>query len=554
MSSRRQPEQWLRAGSQLTIFVIICFKLLLSYAYKAHPKVCIIGAGVGGLVSSTMLSRRGLKTLVIEKNDRCGGRLGSEQLHSKDDPCSLYRFDIGPSLLLLPASYRSTYALLGEDINDHLDLLHVDPYYRCFFADEQTSYLDIGKHSDYESFAEGSANQINDYLQTSKSFLDFGLPNVIEEKFTTTKLLPFIVACIKAFPLLPHNNMLERYFSSPKVRAAMSFQNLYVGLSPYNAPAIFSLLQALEFDQGIFYPRGGFQTVTDSLVDIARKNDVDIRTNHRLRSYHHAADSQRVEHVMVRDTLENKDLNITADVFISNIDVPSNEYYLYQDPSSMTQSAASTRNVPSCGVLQFHFAFDVTLATLKHHNIFFSSMDEQRRSWLLIEQPDKLYAFDLDNFNFYVHAPSRTDPSVCPAGHDAITVLVPVSPLLNHQEDKINANNTFCKSVRDRVLQRIEKAMDASQLSSPIESHLVAEMMRTAYDWRDEFDLYRGAAFGLRHSLDQLAMFRPRFRHPRLGNLYRIGASTRPGNGVPLVMIGARLAAEIVLRDLQAKT
>lgn len=108
------------------------------------------------------------------------------------------------------------------------------------------------------------------------NFLEFGLPNVIEEKFTPNHLLPFISSCIQNFPLFSHDSMLKKFFVSPKLRAMMSFQDLYIGLSPYEAPAIFSLLQALELARGIFYPSGGFQTVAKALEEIAITNGANI--------------------------------------------------------------------------------------------------------------------------------------------------------------------------------------------------------------------------------------------------------------------------------------
>ena len=209
--------------------------------------------------------------------------------------------------------------------------------------------------------------------------------------------------------------------------------------------------------------------------------------------------------------------------------------------------------VPSCGIVSIHFALNCTLSSLSHHTLFLSK--NYQKSWNVVDNPDLAF-FNPDEFNFYVHTPSRTDNTVCPYGHDAITVLVPVPPLSKYKgEDR----STDVQIVRTAVLKKLQEMENASKKElnndniNIIENHIVAENIREPESWKEEFGLFRGSAFGLAHSIDQLTILRPRLKHPNINNLYRVGASTRPGNGVPLVMIGGRLTAEAVLRDLKKK-
>ena len=216
--------------------------------------IVVIGAGVGGLISSTILQRSGLNVTLIEKNNVSGGRMNSFQITSND--AKDYRFDVGPSLLLLKDVYEKTFTLIGKNISDYIELLPVDPLYRCYFEEDNT-FSDITRD---KAKMEITLNQIEkdgynnfiQYMNTAKSFLVFGLPVVIEEKLNINiqHMIKFLYACIKDFPLLSHYKMLSKYFKTDKLRAMMSFQDLYIGLSPYETPAIFSLLQALELDQG----------------------------------------------------------------------------------------------------------------------------------------------------------------------------------------------------------------------------------------------------------------------------------------------------------------
>lgn len=252
------------------------------------------------------------------------------------------------------------------------------------------------------------------------------------------------------------------FFKSPKLSAMLSFQDLYVGnlipvafsthplcslwleligLSPCETPAVFSLLQALEFEKGIFYPRGGFGAVAQALQVAAEKAGVSIRTNATVTAIQvSSSDSRRVESVTVMagsSDGRHSSYNFSTDAVVVNVDVPQAEES-FSSPSSpdalrMDQRAAGMR--PSCGVLSLNFAFDMRLPALQHHTLFLSS--SYTASWACVEGSGDAHApFNPDAFNFYVHAPARTDPSCCPEGCDAVTVLVPVPPLRQNRLGK----------------------------------------------------------------------------------------------------------------------
>jgi len=518
----------------------------------------------------------------------------------------------------------------------------------------------------------------------------------------------FLKACLVCLPIFPHSFLLERLFTTKKLRAALSFQDLYVGLSPYEAPAVFSLLQALEFDRKILYPKGGFEKITHALVDSCRKAGVTIATNsevlrmqpagtttttstnddsntkgrknangmHLLQIRQHdppqweassgetnptttaavvAADAKRnngtIDMINSQDPIRRSNIAVsmttspppqvptkTANELASsikqvqarrvvvNMDAPAAEQTLLNgynandnsnnnangnsvaDGDSKTRSRnASLR--PSCGVVSLNIAFDQKLQALTHHTLFLSK--HYRSSWRTVEkaatewhqQPSRSDShhgnnddhtstsiFNPDAFNFYVHAPSRTDDSVCPDGMDAITVLVPVAPypastpststiVINNssyeenilrQQDAESASNCSSSAsgsigtdtysheygaVVQTILEAVVRRLQAVPgMPSNLSQHIVHKHVRTPPKWSQEFNLHRGAAFGLSHPLSQLAIFRPPIRHERVPNCYRVGASTRPGNGVPLVMVSARLASERVLKDIQSSS
>ena len=354
--------------------------------------VVIVGGGVGGLVCGSLLSKHCTVT-ILEKHDRCGGRMQSENVICNQFN---YRFDIGPSLLLLPDIYRKTFSQLGYNIDDFISLLEVSPLYRIFFADN--SSYDITKNqtqmtSIFESIEIGSGNLYQRYMYNANNFLKFGLPTVIEETPSFKSLLPFLVSCLDDFPLLSHNYMLKKYFRSKKLQALLSFQDLYIGLSPYEAKSIFSLLQAIEISNGIYYPSGGFSQVAKSLENIAIRNNVSIKYNSTFLNFSNNGTDVNTYY----KNSKNESKKISSKKLITNIDVPEfeNKYVHALDKELIDQRAASGR--PSCGVLSLSLAFNITLSELAHHNIFFSERFEN--SWEVVEGLEKKHFFI--NYYFY---------------------------------------------------------------------------------------------------------------------------------------------------------
>ena len=438
----------------------------------------------------------------------------------------------------MPQTYKETFRLLGHELDEHFELARVEPFYRCFFEDSMT-HVDITNDegimkAQVDTIEPNAWENYKRYISIASAFLNFGLPNVIEERLDFTHFLSFVKACLQAFPLLSHSTILKSLFKAPQIQATLSFQDLYIGLAPNESPAVFALLQALEFEQGIYYPVGGFTRVASALEKIAIDSGVTILQGKVVKKMISKSDSNEIDSLVVTDISGNHETVISTDTVIINQDAPAAESALIPSEYKCDRLIEASR--PSCGVVSLSFGFDTDLSPLQHHNIFFSSSYEQ--SWDAVRDPDN-GRFNPSAFNFYVHCPSRTDKSCCPHGHEAITVLVPVPPLAKNGTSPLDVD-----SVRKAVIARMQSVPG---MPDSLDSHIVVEKIRSPREWNGEFGLFRGSAFGLAHSLNQLSVLRPRLRHPRLSNVYRVGASTRPGNGVPLVMISARLVTDAIL-------
>ena len=560
-------------------FIILCavsWTAVAAIASTQQRSVVVVGGGVGGVVTAGLLAASPDKpeVLLLEKGSRLGGRMQSDVVQSATHPGHTYRFDTGPSLLLMPDIYRQTFGALGGDLADHVDLVPVEgPQYRVFFQGDvggaMSEAIDISRddavmRQSLETLVPGEGDSLlrkyKKYLRIASDFLAFGFGAVIAERPDFSTLPAFLMACLRVWPLQSHLSMLRGIFGSDdrykRVHALFSFQDLYIGLAPQETPAVFSLLQALEFEKGIYYPRGGFGQVARGLADLARQRGVQVRLGTECLGLQMSSmgPGGRVEGVHVGSSsssgggVGSAATSILCNAVVVNIDAPRAEE-LFLPPAVQDRGAITKR--PSCGIVSLSFALNITLSRLAHHTLFLGDMGE---CWECVKRPDGS-TFDGEKFNFYVHAPSRSDPSTCPDGHDAITVLVPVPPLplaaagAAEGEAAQAQEEALVREVRVAVMRRLE---EMSQLApGTLAGYVVAELARTPLTWRAEVGLFRGQAFGLAHNLLQLSLLRPRLRHPRVGNLFRVGASTRPGNGVPLVMEGARLTAEAVARGFE---
>jgi phytoene desaturase len=486
--------------------------------------VLVIGAGIGGIAVAGRLARRGYDVTVVEKNAVPGGRLNKLVQDG-------HRFDVGPSLFLMPQTYAATYAALGERMEDHLDLQRVDPTYHLHFDDDSKLLLsaDLNRMQEQlEAIEPGSFDGLLRYLVEGHRHFHLSLDRFVGKNFYT----PFDEFNPANLPLLfqlkaltMHYDNIGNYFTHPKLKAAFTFQNMYLGLSPYEAPATYSLLQYTELADGVWFPLGGMYRIIESLVSIAEGHGA--RFLYRSPVERIAVEGGRATGVVLEDGTEMK-----AGVVIANADLP----YVYDrllPDRDLAQRMMNKRF--TCSTIMFYWGVDTVYPQLAHHNVFLSgdyraSFDRIFHDHTLPERP-----------SFYIHVPNRTDPAAAPPGHDDLMVLVPVGCIHEELGQDFDALRARAKETVFRRLERLGV--------TDLEAHITHEVSYTPHDWREMFNLARGAAFGLGHNFTQVGYLRPQNRHGRYRNLYFCGASTHPGTGVPIVLIGAGLVEERIAKE-----
>jgi len=489
-------------------------------------KAIVIGAGIGGIAIAARLARNGFAVTVFEKNSQPGGRFNKIQEDG-------FHFDTGPTLFLMPEVFAETYRALGVKMEDYLELIRLDPTYRVHLHDGTTIdltadlndmriQLDAIENGSFEAYLRFLSEGYRHYNLSLKHFVGRNFINLFE--FFSPMNIPLIFS-LKA--LSKHYKNVSRYFHDPRLRAAFSFQNMYLGLSPYEALATYSLLQYTELAEGVWFPKGGMYRTVETLAGIAEGLGVKFIYDTPVSRID--TDSSRVSGITLADGEKMK-----SDLIIANADLP----YVYSTLLSdkRASSKLEKRKYTSSALMFYWGTKGARSQQLLHHNVFLAdhkykeSFTNIFHDLTLPEEP-----------SFYVSAPTRTDPGFAPPDGDSLLVLVPVGHLSDRNKQDWNS---LQQRAREFVLSKLAE-LGIDNLAGKI----VFEEKIGPLDYLSSMNLVKGSAFGLSHNFTQVGYMRPHNRHARYGNLYFVGASTHPGTGVPIVLISARLVMERILSE-----
>jgi phytoene desaturase len=321
---------------------------------------------------------------------------------------------------------------------------------------------------------------------------------------------------------------MAAYFDEPRLKSAFTFQDVYMGLSPFEAPATFSMMPYTEMAHGVWYPKGGLYRVVEALMEIAQQAGVEFAFNTAVKQIE--LNCKRAKGVILEDGQR-----LEADAVLANADLP----YVYQSllPSD-EQAEQLARKRYSCSVISFFWGVDRPYEALGPHTLFLA--DDYGANFDAIIRDLTIPT----NPSLYIHAPARLDPAMAPAGEDTLIAVVPVGHMNERQDQDWKA---LIEQARQAVFHRLELLG-----ITDLEAHIKFETCFTPLSWRKRYNLVRGSTHGLCHNLMQLGYLRPGNRHPRYHNLYFVGASTHPGTGMPTALVSARLAARRIVEDFGA--
>jgi phytoene desaturase len=489
-----------------------------------NKSVIVIGAGIGGLTAATHLAKQGLHVTIVEKNAHPGGRCDRV---SRDG----HHFDTGPTLLVMPLLYEREFAALGTSMHEMLDLQRVDPTYHLVFDDGSGLALTSDMKNlqeQLEAIEPGSFQGLLRYMNEGHRHYHLATEKLVYPDFRKASdffKLEHLPLLQQLKPLAKHYANMSTYFDDPRLRAAFTFQDVYMGLSPFEAPATFSMMPYTELAHGVWYPMGGMYQVVEALASLVREAGVEFVFNSSVEQVHV---NGRSAYGVIVDGQQ-----IKADAVLANADLP----YVYQNLLPQDgQAKKLDRKRYSCSVISFFWGMDKPYETLPPHTLFLA--DDYRENFDSIIRDLSLPA----NPSLYIHAPVRLDPSMAPSGQDTLIAIVPVGHISANGEQDWAA-------IRDQAREHVFRRLRTLGIND-LEEHIKFEMNFTPLSWRKRYNLVKGSTHGLCHNLTQLGYFRPDNRHPRYHNLYFTGASTRPGTGMPTAMISGRLAAQRILEEI----
>lgn len=481
----------------------------------------VIGSGFGGLSAAVRLLRKGYQVTVLEAREQLGGRAG---VFRQDG----FIFDAGPTVITAPYLLNELFEMHEEDPSRYFRLMPIDPFYRLIFPDGMSFDYVGDEERILENVHKISPRDVDGYRKLARHaerIFDVGYTQLADEPFDTlSSMLRVAPEMIRLKNYKSVYGLVSEYISDERLRQAFSFEPLLVGGNPHQITSIYLLIHWLERKWGVHFVQGGTTALVSALEKLLRKKGATLHTqasveqievkNHRVKSVH-TTDGRTFE----------------ADLVVSNAD----PVRVYRDMiDSRHRSKHSNRRLKhkthSMSLVVCYFGTQKNYEHLAHHTILLGP----RYEGLLTDIFDRKILSD--DFSLYLHAPTRTDSSMAPPGHECFYVLSPVP----NNESRISWKETE-KKYRDKIFRWLETHHLAG-----LNHHLVTEKTITPDYFENELQSEKGAAFGIEPSFSQSAYFRFHNRSEDIDGLYFVGANTHPGAGVPGVLNSAKVLDRLI--------
>lgn len=504
---------------------------------KANGKrVVVVGAGPGGLASAMLLARAGARVTVVERLPFVGGRtstLYGSLPNAGAGADEQFRFDLGPTFFLYPRVLESIFKAVGRDLHEEVELIKLDPQYHLRFGagGDLLATPDVARmERAIAALSPGDATRFRGFLRENRVKMEH-FRGVLESPFLRWRdlLSPQLMKMLPLIrPWLSLEGELRRHFQDERVRLAMTFQSKYLGMSPFNCPSLFSILSFIEYEYGVFHPVGGCGAVSRAMARVAEDLGVEISTGDEVKEV--LFEGRRATGVRSSTGTHR------ADAVVINADFARAMQRLVPDRLRRRWTDAKlAKKKYSCSTFMLYLGVEGRYDDLQHHTIYLSG-DYLRN----LDEIESRHVVESDDPSFYVQNACGTDPSLAPAGHSTLYVLVPVT----HQHPNVDWSVE-----KDRY-----RALALKQLAKvglgDVERRIRFEHVVTPADWDHTYEIYRGATFNLAHNLRQMLHLRPRNRFEDVDGVYLTGGGTHPGSGLPVIYESARITSRLLASDL----
>ncbi|GAB2318735.1 phytoene desaturase family protein [Alkalibacterium sp. s-m-22] len=490
--------------------------------------VSVIGAGVAGLASAIRLQHAGYDVTIYEKSEMAGGKM--HQL-KKDG----FTFDVGPSIVMMPELYREVFELAGRNPDDYIPMQRLDPMYSAFFEDEKIDVSsDLVKLVEHlEGIGEEDVIGFLGYLKDIYERFTIAKEYFIQRPFRKSSDFynPFMIKqAMKLKTFDSANHSIGKFVKDKRLQQILSFQTLYIGISPMNGPSLYTIIPMIEYLYGIWFIKGGMYTMASSMEKLFFELGGQVK-------YGAEVDEIVIENKQATGIKLNGE-KILSDYVMCNADFPYAMKNLVKNTKAKgkytDKKIDSMKYSCSCFVMYLGMDKKYDKVDNIHNFVFSKDLDENLE--------DIFEGKLLDQASFYVYIASKLDEDLAPEGKDGLYVLVPVSDLSTAKYEW--TNNTIAH-YRNQVINKL-KTIEGFET---IEDDIISESYTTPKDFESKFNAYNGATFGLRPTLTQSNHFRPQAKSKTVENLYFTGSSTHPGAGVPIVLTSAKIATEELILD-----
>ncbi len=485
-------------------------------------RILVIGAGFAGLAAATGLADKGYDVTLLEKNDMPGGRARVFQAEG-------FTFDMGPSWYWMPDVFDTYFARFGKKPSDYYNLVRLDPSYSVIFGPDEAVDLPAGVDKLevlFDQIEPGSGLKLRAFLKQAAYKYTVGMkkfvwkPSRSVTEFMSLKLL-VDVARLDVFQSFATH--ARKFFTHPRLLEIVEFPVLFLGATPENTPAMYSLMNYAEMALGTWYPMGGMHEIVKAMVSLAQEKGVKILLN------------QTVQSIEIVDKKAQRVVTDTGifetDVVIAGADYNHVETSLVDPAYRNYDDAYWQSRVMAPSSLLFYLGINKRVPRLQHHNLFFDE-DFKVHAQEIYESP-RWPSKPL----FYASAPSKTDPSVAPQGCENLFLLIPVAPGLT--DDDATREYYF-----DLIMTRLE-----AYVGEDIRHHIVFKRSYAHNDFQQDYNAFRGNAYGLANTLRQTALLKPSLKNKGVSNLFYTGQLTVPGPGVPPSLISGLVVADEVAKE-----
>ncbi|MDO3627989.1 NAD(P)/FAD-dependent oxidoreductase [Mucilaginibacter sp. BT774] len=486
-------------------------------------KVIVIGAGFSGLAASALMAKKGYDVTLLEKNDQPGGRA---RIWEKDG----FRFDMGPSWYWMPDVFENYFALFDKKPAEFYELNRLDPGYRIYF--DKDDLIDIPANmreleTVFENIEPASAKKLRSFLAQAETKYKTGMGEyAFKPSHSVVEYLNFDLVR-KSINLQLLTNMhthVRTFFKHPKLIQLLEFPALFLGATPQNTPALYSMMNYADLVLGTWYPMGGMHEIVKAMVSIAEKQGVQIELNTEVTKIN-------IENGQVQSVGTSKG-DYPADLVIAGADYEHVDQHLIDGPyRNYTKKYWNGRILsPSC--LIWYIGVNKKLKNIQHHNLFFDEDFEQHAKDIYGDPkwPEKPL--------FYVCCSSKTDQTVAPENCENLFFLMPIAP-------GIKDNDAIRRQYLDLILSRFEKIT-----GEKISENIIVKRSYALNDFQADYHSFKGNAYGLANTLKQTAFLKPAMRSKKIKNLLYTGQLTVPGPGVPPAIISGQVVAKEAIKYL----